>query len=66
MLHDVVHEETGPCYDYIARLFKVMSRIQVVAYMANRIPINTSVRKLLKDSTRELNQYFIEVERITT
>ena len=65
-LYEVVQEEVGPRYSYLTDLLKTMARIQVTAYMASRISINTSVRKLIDRARSELDQYFHEVKRLTT
>ena len=64
-LYEVVAEEIGPRYTYLTDLLKTMARI-VIAYMASRTPLNTSVRNLIDRARSELDQYFYEVERIAT
>ncbi len=65
-LYEVVAEEIGPRYTYLTDLLKTMARIQVIAYMASRTPLNTSVRNLIDRARSELDQYFYEVERLAT
>ena len=63
-LHEVVNEVVAPCYEYVARVYTTMARIQVIAYMMSRVPINTLVREEMSNSLEELNEYFDEVGRI--
>ena len=59
-----VKTEVIPALTYLKELDRTMGKIQLIAYMANRTPINHYARRFMDNCIFELEQYVDERDRL--
>ncbi len=59
-----IETQVIPALTYLKQLERTMAKIQLIAYMANRIPINHYARRFMDDCVFELERYVDERDRL--